>query len=99
MNWAHGPWTGGRLLSTVDFCRGMAVGSPEHGLAGDVMGQSLPWMLQNGEGSSPIHIGGSNERRRGIIGLVTERSIQAVVVLGDKVLWARRSSSNSRDGN
>jgi hypothetical protein len=99
MNWAHGPWTGARLRSTVDFGRGMAVGSPEHGLAGDVMGQSLLWMLQNGEGSSPIHTGGLNEWRKGIVRLVTERSIRAVVVVGDKVLWERRSSSNSRDGN
>jgi hypothetical protein len=28
-----------------------------------------------------------------------KRSIRAAVVLGDKVLWARRSDSNNRDGN
>jgi hypothetical protein len=28
-----------------------------------------------------------------------KRSVRAAVVLGDKVLWARRSDSNNRDGN
>jgi hypothetical protein len=74
------------------------VGSPEHGLAGAVMARSSPWIQQHGEGSSPILTDGSDERRRDDARPATERSVRAVVVLGD-VLWARSNDSNNRDGN
>jgi hypothetical protein len=82
---------------TVDFGRGAAVGSPEHGLTDVAVAWSSPRLHQNGEGVSPVLTSCSDGRWRGSDGPVIERCDRAALLFISKCYGVRRNEGRCRE--